>query len=235
MSLADKFSQPSPYWVKDIKNKVYTRITEAPFAIACREGNKKVMQGLVIDLWPFVDVFPELVKQGYRTLLKPSFIFRYGVRNLFQLVRKSMQLLASIGRDEKEHRQLWLDTGTALGLVYPKDFPKNPTPQTKLWLESVSNNTKPFNMLLSYVAIEMIAESISKNLLSSDAFASILGRDGIRWFDVHAVDHGDISHEALEFHLGFAFHENEPNKEEANRIIQHVVSKFLDSANACGV
>lgn len=232
ISLAEKFSKPSPYWVEEIKKEVYARIAEAPFAAECRKGNKEVMRRLIINLWPFVDVFPQLVERGYRKLLRPSFIFRYGIGNMLKLLYKSIQLLRSIGRDEKAHRILWLDTGTALGLSYPKDFKKNPTPETQRWLKSVTNNKRPFTMLLSYVAIEMIAESISKNLLAAEAFVSAAGREGARWFEVHAINHGDVSHEALEFHLAFTFHENEPREDEVSKVIQHVVSKFLDSANA---
>lgn len=231
--LATKFERPLPHWAEEIKKEVYTRIAEAPFAKACREGNRESMRRLIIDLWPFVDVFPDVVKRGYWRLIKPSFIFRYGAGNMLRLFRKSMHVLTSIERDEKEHRDLWLDTGIALGLSYPKDFAKNPTPQTKRWLASITNNKGPFNVFLGYVAIEMIAESISKNLLASEVFSSILGREGSRWFEVHAVNHGDKSHEALEFHLAFALHETEPYKEEANKVVQHVVSRFLDSANAC--
>lgn len=233
VTLAAKFEQPLPRWVEEIEKEVYVRIAEAPFAAACRKGNKEVMRKLIINLWPFVDVFPDVVKRSYWKLIKPSFIFRYGAGNMLQLFRKSIQVLTSIEGDEKKHRNLWLDTGIALGLNYQKDFAKNPTPETRRWLKSITNNKGPFNIFLGYVAIEMIAESISKNLLASKTFSSILGREGRRWFEVHAVHHGDKSHEALEFHLAFALHKAEPRKEEANKVIQHVVSRALDAANAC--
>lgn len=231
-SLVERLNQPLPYWVEEIEKEVYLRIAEAPFAVACRKGNKEVMRRLVINLWPFVDVFPDVVKRSYWKLIKPSFIFQYGAGNMVQLLRKSIRVLTSIERDEKEHRNLWIDIGTALGLDYPNDFTKNPTPQTKRWLESITDNKGPFNIFLGYVAIEIIAESISKNLLASETFSSILGIEGKRWFDVHAVHHGEKSHEALEFHLAFALHKAEPRKEEADKVIQYVVSEFLEAADA---
>jgi len=233
MNLRERFDRPLPSWTKDIKSEVYARIISAPFAEACRQGNREVMKKLVVELWPFVEVFPGIVERGYRKLLNPSFFLKYGPVDMVQLLRRAMHVLKDIKQDEKEHRNLWLDTGSSLGLRYSTDFEKEPLPQVKLWLDSVTRSSNPSETFLSFVAIEMIAESVSRNFLASEKFTSVLGKEGSRWFTVHTIDHGDESHENLEFCLAFTFYEGEADKETASRPIQYVVSRFLDAANVC--
>ncbi|TSC71655.1 MAG: hypothetical protein G01um101470_531 [Parcubacteria group bacterium Gr01-1014_70] len=236
ISFVERFKQPLPSWYKGIKEEAYKRITEAPFADACRKGDREVMKKLIINLWPFVDIFPQTVGRIYAYLFtNPVMYFRHGFLNMLSLSYDSVVFLKSIARDEKSHRLLWLDSGLAFGLQYPKDYGYSITPQTQVWKDEVMNRTELSEMFLGYVAIEIIAESISKNLVNSDPFKLVLGDRGIRWFAVHTIDHGDVSHENLELHLACAFHPQPEmlTRETAEHSIMSVVDKFLAAANAC--
>lgn len=235
VNFKQKFNTPSPVWFRGIKEEADKRITEAPFAVACRKGNRDVMKNLIINLWPFVDIFPGFVGKKYVYFFtNPSMYLRHGPLNMISLGYHTVAFLKSIARDEKDHRLLWLDSGTALGLRYPQDY-TSITPQTQAWKNEVANKTEPSEMLFGYVAIEIIAESISKNLIGSEVFRSILGDKGLRWFVAHTVDHGDTSHENLELQLALAFHRRSDMTihETATHTIMRVVDKFLAAANAC--
>lgn len=237
VNFKQKFNTPSPGWFKEIEDEVYIRISQAPFAEASRKGQREAMERLMVNLWPFVDVFPRLVRNGYIRLLSPSMYIRHGIANMISLSYHSMVFLGSIANDEKSHRDLWLGSSAALGLVYPKDFERPITPETQAWIDAVAKKTDPADMFLAFVAIEFIAESTSKNLIQSEQFKNVFGnsKTGLGWFTVHMVDHGDVSHANLELHLSLAFrpHTNESARESAQHVIFGVVDKFLAAANAC--
>ncbi|OGZ43842.1 MAG: hypothetical protein A3J55_00185 [Candidatus Ryanbacteria bacterium RIFCSPHIGHO2_02_FULL_45_17b] len=235
VNFKQKFNTPPPVWFKDVKEEAYKKITTAPFAEACRRGDKESIKKLIVGLWPFVDVFPRLVGQKYMYLFtNPRLYFRHGPLNMLSLASNTVVFLRSIASDEKSHRLLWLDSGSAVGLEYPENYAPI-SPQTQVWKDGVANETEPSEMLFGYVAIEIIAESVSKDLIHSDIFKSTLGEKGMKWFLVHTIDHGDISHENLELQLALAFHRkhDENISEIAARKIMKVVDDFLASANAC--
>ncbi|TSC80878.1 MAG: hypothetical protein G01um101429_3 [Parcubacteria group bacterium Gr01-1014_29] len=233
----EKFQTPPPLWFKDIKQEAYKRITEAPFAQACRQGDKEVMKKLIVSLWPFVDIFPRLVRRGYIRLMSPAMYFRYGILTMLSLNYRSIVFLGSIEQDEKSHRALWLDSGLALELQYPASY-KPTTPQTQAWIDEVAKKTNPSEMFLAFVAIEFIAESVSKNFIVSEHFKKAFGnsKSGLGWFTVHTIDHEDVSHENLELHLACAFHSQSGTDMQnmAEHTIMGVIHKFLIAANACG-
>lgn len=237
INFKEKFHTPSPPWFKEIEEEANRRIISAPFAEVSRMGKKETMDRLMLNLWPFVKIFPRLVRNGYIRLFNPGMYFQYGVGNMLSLSYHSMAFLSSIANDEKSHRELWLDSSAALGLTYPKDFERPITPETQAWIDEVVEKNNPADMFLAFVAIEFIAESISKDLLKSEQFKNVFGntKAGLGWFTVHTVDHGDISHANLELHLSLAFRPetDESAHESAKRVILGVVDKFLAAANAC--
>jgi len=126
-----------------------------------------------------------------------------------------------------------LETGRALGLKYPRDFNRQPIPEVEAWIEAVDEDSDPLLILLRFAAIEIIAESVSKDFLASDNFSSVLGERGSKWFRVHTIHEGGVAHEELELRLGFASRECEPTQEETDSIIQHIVALFITAADAC--
>ncbi|TSC69642.1 MAG: hypothetical protein G01um101470_1026 [Parcubacteria group bacterium Gr01-1014_70] len=232
-----KFNTPLPAWFKEIEEESNRRIVEAPFADICRKGNKEAMKRLMVNLWPFVEIFPRLVRNGYMRLLHPTMYLQYGIINMISLSYHSMMFLSSIERDEKSHRELWINSSSALGLSYPQDFGQSVTPETHAWIDSVATKINPADMFLAFVAIEFIAESVSKNFIQYDPFKNAFGaaKSGLGWFTVHTIDHGEISHANLELHLSLAFRKDleDSAKQNARSIILGVVDKFLSAANAC--
>lgn len=233
VNFKEKFQTPPPDWFKDIKAEAYKKISEAPFMEVCKRGDIEAMKILDQNLWPFIELFPRLVQREYLKLLRPRLFLRHGILNMISLVYRSIVFLFSIKSDEKIHSRLWVDAGIALGLRYPEDFKKAPTPQTLDWIKEVSNKSDPSEMFFALASIEIIAESASHYLLGFQKFKEVLGEKGIGWFTVHLVDHGEVSHENLEMHLALAFdnqsHENAQAK--AQRVILGIVDKFLAAAN----
>lgn len=236
VNFKEKFRTPPPAWFREIKQEAYKRIAESPSAEACRKGDREVMKKIIVNLWPFVDIFPRLVGQKYLYLFtNPSMYFQHGPLQMLSLGYYTATFLKSIAKDEKSHRLLWLDSGSALGLEYPKDYEVPITPQTREWRDDVANQTEPSEMLFGYVAIEIIAESVSKNLIDFEPFKLLLGDKGLRWFGVHTINHGDVSHENLELQLALTFHKQPDvmTRQSAENTIMRIVDKFLAAANAC--
>src|SRR3989344_1191003 len=99
VNFKQKFNTPPPVWFKDIKEEAYKKITEAPFAEACRRGDKEIIKKLIVGLWPFVDVFPRLVGQKYMYLFtNPLLYFRHGPLNMLSLASSTVVFLRSIDR-----------------------------------------------------------------------------------------------------------------------------------------
>ena len=152
---------------------------------------------------------------------------------MLSLSYHSIVFLSGIESDEKSHSALWLGSGSALGLHHPEDYGYAVTPKTQAWIDEVAKKIDPADMFLAFVAIEFIAESVSKNFILSEQFKAAFGnsKTGLGWFTVHTVDHAEISHANLELHLSLAFRPE--SGESAHRIILGVVDKFLAAANAC--
>jgi pyrroloquinoline quinone (PQQ) biosynthesis protein C len=238
-SLSIAFSEELPPWVRDVKSRARTRIANAAFAGECRNGNKSSMRGLVIGLWPFIDEFPISMIRGAGRISRTGLFRKRELQNT--LLHRGPQLLVGIKGDEENHRKLWLQTGKALGLRYPENFNGPALPETQVWIDAIDAQCDPSTILFRFAAIEMIAEIVSVELLISDAFTSILGKEGCEWFRVHA-EHGDeMTHEELELRLAFALSNGISIKDYASAIIINIVdlgvrameasSKLYPSAN----
>ena len=134
-------------------------------------------------------------------------------------------------KDEEDHRQLWLKTAHVLGLT-PTDLRQPPTPEVRAVTSVIAEDVDPYMMFLRFVGVEMVAESVSKDFLSSEEFKSALGKEGLRWFEVH-VTHEGMSHEELAFRLARALHREELTREESHALIHHVVDLFIRAAEVC--
>src|SRR5437870_12606855 len=118
--LSERFEQPLPSWIEEIKEEVDARISGANFIAACRTGDLTVLRNLVVGLWPFVDEFPRIVKRGCLRLCMSDLFYRFGPGKMLSLLLRSYKTLTEIEKDEEEHRKLWLRTGVAIELNYQK-------------------------------------------------------------------------------------------------------------------
>ncbi len=232
-SLTDRFHRPLSSWVGEIKGELRDKISKAEFVALCHKGDITAIESLTLGLWPFIDEFPRIINRGCLRLCKPRLFHKFGFVKMLSLVRRSYEALTEIERDEKEHRRLWLYIGNALGLIHPSDYNRSTLPVVTAWIRGVDKPSDPFTMFLRFAAIEMSAEAVSKDLLTSDNFTSVLGKRGCHWFHVHVAHHTGMTHEELALRLAFAFHEREPAKETCNQAIQEVVDLLISSANAC--
>ena len=229
-SLTDRFKQPITAWVKEIKNEALQKISLSPFATACRAGDMGLTKELFLRFWPFVDAFPKIINRGCVNILKKELVKTFGLE-IIDLLRPGFQVLSSMRQDEEDHRQLWLKTAHVLGLT-PTDLRQPPTPEVRAVTSVIAEDVDPYMMFLRFVGVEMVAESVSKDFLSSEEFKSALGKEGLRWFEVH-VTHEGMSHEELAFRLARALHREELTREESHALIHHVVDLFIRAAEVC--
>jgi hypothetical protein len=203
--------------------------------INCRESDKKAMETLMIRFWPFVDVFPEIIKNHWLGIFKREFL-RHPIHALF-LAGTVKKILIEIKEDEQNHKSFWLDTSLMLGLsendLYGRQHFENPNARFRVSdiTFKVGERIKIFGLpssfisLLRLAAVEIVAESISHDLL---VIFNDLGEKASKWFKVHAHHkEGTMSHEELVYRMAFAFDGKAPNKENTNKIIQEVVDLFI--------
>jgi hypothetical protein len=229
-SLTDGFKQPMPTWVREIKSEALQKITLSPFATACRGGDMGLTKELFLRFWPFVDAFPKIINRGCLHILKKELVKTFGLE-MIDLFRLGFQVLSSMQKDEEDHRQLWLKTSHVLGLT-PIDLRQPPTPEVKAVTSVIAEDVDPYIMFLRFVGVEVVAESVSEDFLSSEKLKSTLGKEGLQWFEVH-VTHEGMSHEELAFRLARALHRGELTREESHAVIQHVVDLFIGAAEVC--
>jgi pyrroloquinoline quinone (PQQ) biosynthesis protein C len=229
-NLVDRFNEPLPRWVEDVDREACAKLSASAFARECRSGNVSVIRELIFRFWPFVDAFPKMINQGCLHLLKEDLFRSHGLE-LIGLFRAGFELLLGIEKDEENHRSLWLKTADALGLSYG-ELERTPSAEVRAINDSVGEETDPSTMLLRFVAVEIVAESVSKDFLSSKNFVSALGEQGVHWFRVH-VAHNGITHEELALHLAFSLYDDELNKDRVNAVVQPVVDLFIMAANKC--
>ena len=215
------FGQGLPSWISEIRHEARIKITGQTFASACRRGDRMAMRGLVIGLWPFIDEFPLSMIRGASKLPKAVRPRKREILNT--LLHRGSKILVGIKKDEENHRKLWLEVGSALGLRFPEDFGRQVLPETQAWIDAINEEGEPSVPLFRFAAVEMIAEIVSVDFLRSQAFTSVLGERGCEWFRVHAEHEPGLTHEELELRFAFAFSNEEITKEIAGSAIHRIV------------
>jgi len=226
-SLTERFKQPIPGWVSEIRNETLQKISLSPVATGCRGCDMRLTKELLLRFWPFVDAFPRIINRGCLHILKKELVKTFGLE-MIDLFRLGFQVLSSMQKDEEDHRQLWLKTSHVLGLT-STDLRQPPTPEVKMVTSVIAEDIDPYIMFLRFVGVEVVAESVSGDFLSSERFKSALGKEGLRWFEVHITHHG-MSHEELAFRLARALHRGEITREETHAVVHHVVDLFIAAA-----
>ena len=234
-SLIDRFNALLPVWIPDIKRESHKKVMRSRLILDCREGNKEAMKTLMIRYWPFVDEFPEIIRRHQIRISAREFL-RHPLNSLF-FIDKVSRILGEIKSDEKDHRSLWLDTSLALeldeeDLYLGEDFYGKESTEVRKIIEKVGesvsifgNKTASFDAFLRLAAVEIVAESISHELI---VVFNDLGDKAITWFRAHIYHkEGVMSHEELVYRLAFSFNNEEPDKEKTNKVIQEVVDLFI--------
>lgn len=249
-SLINKFEQNLPEWTDEIKNESHKKIRSSQLILDCREFNRGAMKTLMIRFYPFVHIFPKIIElQKERILKREKWRHPFSIR---QLGGRCGEILSEIGRDEESHRKLWLNTSLALGLseedLHVKQFYQNPKARFRVQkiIDIVGAKADSSTTLLRFAAIEIIAESISHELIIifSDLDAEVVKRvengesefanlKPSQWFQVHVYHkEGVMSHEELVYRMVFAFDGKTPEKDRANKVIQEIVDLFIEAGKA---
>jgi len=229
-SLLERFSQPLPGWVDEINHEVFQRVSAGYYAKECRSGNINVVREIIYRFWPFIDAFPGMVNRGCLCLLKEDLFTNYGV-GLVGLLRTGFSFLMGMEKDEENHRSLWLKSAGALGLSRG-DLQQMPILEIETIIQSVGEDADPFTMLLRFVTVEIVAESVSKDFLSSREFVSALGAEGTHWFRAH-VGNAGMNHEELALRLVQSLHDKEMDKDGVSAVIQPMADLFITAGEKC--
>ena len=230
--LTDYFKERLPDWIEEIEEQASEKISRSNFALACRQGNIDVMRALIKHFWPFVNEFPRLIQDGVTRFKKEETIKELGWKKAAELFNTGYKTFSEIQKDEVSHRELWLKTAQALDLPHC-DLDRKPIAAVKAIIGSLANATDPFVMLMRIIAVELVAEAISKDLFTSYQFKSVLGEQGSRWFAAHISHDNEINHEQLAFQLAFALRGKTPTKEESNLHIQSCIDLFVEAGEMC--
>jgi len=237
-TLTNRFREPLPTWTAAIRNEAQEKIVSSIAARACCEGDAPAIREILIRFWPFVDVFPQIIRRGCARLIRRELITTrlakvHRILDLLSLLILAKSTLSEIERDETDHRRLWLRTMEALGLS-PTSLDNTPIPSIGTLMAVVGEHCDPPTMFLRFAGVEILAESISETLLQSDRFRATVGTKGLGWFLVHTArpTHGEESHESLTYRLAFAFQDIPPDQERVNAIVQQVIGVFVEAGEA---
>jgi len=246
-SLMDSFNQELPPWLEDIKKEVREKVKASPIIRGCAEGDRRSIQFLMSGYWLFVDEFPKSIAIARDRVVKDvivnsiKLLGKFRVNVVSELLTLSMEVMGRMKSDEGDHRALWLKTAHSVGLQQD-DLERQETLTEVITLnELVQEKTNFFTIFLRFVAVEMVAEEISRVLLESPPFKVEVNEDGLRWFKVHVIHdcHKGMTHEELAFRLAIALQtlfqgrEKEFQKEEVRGIIMGAVDVFDNVGRKC--
>lgn len=235
-SILERFNESLPWWVQGIKQESFKKIWQSTLLQDCKNTNHGAMRILMIRFWPFVDEFPKIIKKHQQRIFVREFL-RHPILISF-LSDTVSKILEEIRGDETNHRSLWLDTSSALGLnegnLYlntKKDFNwlkvRDTIDKVGEPVSILGNKVLSSTALLRLAAVEIVAEGIS--LYVRDEFKKVSDSAG-RWFETHIYHQEDVmSHEELVYRIAFAFDNKKPERDKVNVIIQEVVDLFIEA------
>ena len=227
---SELYNGPLPPWVGDVKNETREKIAGAAFSEACRRGDQEVMRGLVVGLWPFINEFPKSMIRSAARLPPMDLLRKRALVNY--LLYRGGDIIKSIREDEENHRELWLETGAALGLRFPDDYTQPVPHETQAWIDALNREATPSTSLVQFAAVEIIAEAVSVELVRHEAFTSTLGGQGSQWFRVHAEHGSAITHEELEFRLAFALNPEGPMMDKGDLVVRQIADLSVAAMEA---
>lgn len=233
--------RPSPGGLPDgsrtrIKNEAWEKIESSPLMGGCAKGNLDYLGALFAGHWDFVYRFPSIIAATFTTIPSEASL------KIQKFLRRSGGRLAGtlkeMERDEKNHRVLWENAASIVGLDYDALVRGKVLPEIDKISTSISE-AELQEKLLAFVAVEIVAEGISRCLHEEVRLKEIMGTKGMAWFKVHVVHANDgTTHEDIAYNVVFQIYrakETPINEKEINRIIQKYVDLFIEGAEACRV
>lgn len=228
-------------WTRPIKDEAYRRIADSPLVQGCasRGNEANHVVALLAGFWPFVDAFPGIIRHTYGQAFgaTPDEALRRFQRRTGAVVSAAMAGMAS---DESTHRALWLVSARSIGLS-EDDLGRPPVlPAIRHLIDAVGGEPNLGRRLLYFVAVEIVAEGVSRLLSQSPRFVAEMGEHGMDWFAAHRLAPGRTgAHEALAYKLALALKRalNEPADvgtvgEDVRRCIDWFVAAGAASVDA---
>ena len=129
-------------------------------------------------------------------------------------------------QEEREHPELWALTAASVGVSWEElnDTPKNlGVVEINRYL---SKRRTPQDTFIVFFCVEQLANSISQDFLSSQAFLDAVKEDGALWFETH------LSGVHNELCLRCAWHYGELNETKVRAEMDAVYGRFLSTADA---
>ena len=205
-------------WFHSIKRDACQRIAPTTLVLGCKRGDKNYIRALMVIYWKFVDEFPEILYEQFSTMSDP-------------VIKRQAKYLSGITADEKSHRHMWLETSDFLGLSYQtlNNYRERFPLVNKISLR-LRDTVDTALTLLRIVGVEIVAEILSSELLSSDKFCNALNEKARVWFKVH-VAHTGTTHEQIALRLALKELEHEVNLQEVVMCeVLAIVDMFVDAA-----
>ena len=225
LSLRERFHQTLPLWLEEVKEEAYQRIASCRLITACYQGERHIIKAKLITYWPFVKVFPEIIHRCGAQLLR-----KFTQTDKADLIGISREILVSMRQDESDHRELWVKTSKAVGLSHA-DLGVSPLPSVQRIIDTVGQNDNLGVVFLRFVAVELVAESVSRRLLESEHFKTFVGEAGLSWYEIHTRVYPGMTHEEIAYRLAFLLLED-TSREYVRPIILDIIDQFTAAGDA---
>jgi pyrroloquinoline quinone (PQQ) biosynthesis protein C len=225
-SKAALFNVDLPSWWRDIKVEAHSKVAANPMTLGCRTGNPVYLRAFLLGFWPFVHIFPDVIRQGLTKLARSGEVAR-----TTKFLTRASGILAGIENDERSHRTMFLDTAQAVGLSMADFTAAKCLPLVQALFTRIIDSPCPASMFLRFAAVEVEAEAFSEELLSSEPFRLGLPPQSLRWFHEHQ-QHDATPHEALAYNLATACHHEPLHRDYVEPIAFEMIALFSACAEA---
>lgn len=232
--LLERFHAIIPRWYERIRKDTAREVERTPLTQECASGKLTALRSLVLHFWPFVDVYPTQIAEAGRRLLDEKYQARYGREHLLGLWGVVSEELVRMRREETAHRTLWILTAANLGVAEAELASKQPTPGVVKIIQIMGEAVEPTVTLSRFLAVEIVAESLSATLLASPGFKAALPPAGRQWFRAHVEHERGMTHEELVLRLALALDET-ADEQGFGAVVLHATSQFTAAADECSV
>lgn len=178
----DPLSASIPLSFRSYRNSVVENVRGHPLIVAMAGGELSAIRAYYRGFWHFVDRFPRLIDSGCMRNRRHivAAIGREGLRRAAGIVRR-------IREDEENHAALWVRGASTVGLTKSQLQQSALIPAVGRLCKLIAESD-PFELFLRVWTMEVIATAISRMVLDSSSFCTLVGERGDEWFRVH-VDH----------------------------------------------
>lgn len=237
MNALRKRNQPehSREWRMRHRDEAYRKALACPLMHACAEGGNHT-RALFGGFWHFVDQFPAIIRETYTTV--PSAAANDTIRRFLRRAAPALSgTLKGMENDERAHRALWIRSASRVGLSEDRLHKFGILPEIRSLTEAIRTEQHLGRRLLYFVAVEMVAEGVSRFLSQAPRFVEAMGEDGMQWFAVHLMppDHG-ATHEAVAYKIALSVKQAADERIDETSInddIQRCVDWFFAGGVAC--